>query len=364
MRRQPKLSPETGFSILPPRGTTRMTSLPSAPGARSGALTAAAYAVMAALTIYLLVVGEAILMPLVLAIFITYLIAALGQRIHRIMIFLLVIGVMVQLAAGNISDVVKAAPVYQERLQAFFTQGMDLAARLLNLEEPPTLTALVREIDLRALVERFADAFQGIAANTFQVFAYVAFMLLELRTFDLKLKALASDPERQKNLRAALTAIGDKIETYVLLKTGISLLNGVLSYIILRLFGVDFAGFWALLVFVLNFIPYIGSPIAMTFPTVLALLQFGSLVTASMVLGSLIAVQAFVENVIEPQITGKTLNLSPVMMILSLSVWGAIWGITGMILSVPSMVIAMIVLAQFAKTKPIAVVMSASGDVD
>jgi AI-2 transport protein TqsA len=358
-----------------------MTSLPSAPGARSGAITAAAYAIVAALTIYLLVVGEAILMPLVLAIFITYLIAALGQRIHRIkiggwsppdwlglvgaiLIFLLVIGVMVQLAAGNISDVVKEAPVYQERLQAFFTQGMNLAARLLKLEEPPTLTALVREIDLRALVERIADAFQGIAASTFQVFAYVAFMLLELRIFDRKLKALTSDPEQERNLRAALTAIGDKVETYVLLKTGISLLNGVLSYIILRLFGVDFAGFWALLVFVLNFIPYIGSPIAMTFPTVLALLQFGSLVTASLVLGSLIAVQAFVENVIEPQITGKTLNLSPVMMILSLSVWGAIWGITGMILSVPSMVIAMIVLAQFAKTKPIAVVMSASGDVD
>lgn len=357
-----------------------MTSSLPAQDARSGAVTAASYAALAALTIYLLVVGEAILLPLVLAVFITYLIAAVGQRIQRlkigtwsppawlglataILMFLLVIALMVQMAAGNVGDVVAAAPAYQERLQNLFTQGMALATRILKLDEPPTLTTLVREIDLRTLVERFAGAFQGIAANTFQVFAYVAFMLLELRTFDRKLKAIASNAEKEESLRTTLNAIGQKIETYVLIKTGISLLNGLLSYVILRLFGVDFAGFWALLVFVLNFIPYIGSPIAMTFPTVLALLQFGSAVTAAMVLGSLVVVQAFVENVIEPQVTGKSLNLSPVVMILSLSIWGAIWGITGMILSVPAMVILMIVLAQFAKTKPIAVFMSANGDV-
>lgn len=353
----------------------------TSPSHTPGAVTVAAYAALVALTIYLLVVGEAILMPLVLAILITYLIAAVGQRIQNInfngrhppawlgltaaiLIFLAVIAVMVQLAAGNIGDVVAAAPQYQDRLQTFFTQATQLAARLLKLQEPPTFTALVHEINLRALVESFAGAFQGIAANTFQVFAYVAFMLLELRAFDRKLKAIVPDQEREKALRATLGAMGQKVETYVLIKTGISLLNGVLSYTILRMFGVDFAGFWALLVFVLNFIPYIGSPLAMTFPTVLALLQFGSVVTAALVLGSLIVVQAFVENVIEPQITGKSLNLSPVVMILSLSVWGAIWGITGMILSVPSMVIAMIMLAQFPRTRPIAVFMSASGDVD
>ena len=353
----------------------------TSPSPMPGVISVAAYALLVTLTVYLLVVGEAILMPLVLAFLITYLIAALGQRIQRIkvngrqppawlgliaaiLIFLTVIAVMVQVAAGNIGDVVAAAPQYQERLQDFFTQGMALAARVLKLEEPPTFTTLVREINLRALLERFAGAFQGIAANTFQVFAYVAFMLLELRTFDRKLKAIMPDPEREKSMRATLGVMGDKIETYVLIKTGISLLNGVLSYIILRLFGVDFAGFWALLVFVLNFIPYIGSPLAMIFPTVLALLQFGSVVTAALVLGSLVAVQSFVENVIEPQITGKSLNLSPVFMIMSLSLWGAIWGITGMILSVPAMVIAMIVLAQFPRTRPIAVFMSATGDVD
>lgn len=346
-----------------------------------GSVTTAASLGIVALTIYLLVVGEAILMPFVLAVFIAYLIAALGDRIGRlrvkswqppawlgltlaIVIILLVIAIVVQIAAGNIVAVVAEAPAYQERLQGLFREGMGLAARILRLDQPPTLATLASGINLRAIVERFAGAFQSIAANTFQVVAYVVFLLLEMRTFDRKMRAMFPNPDREQIVRGTLSAMGRKIETYVLIKTGISLLNGVLSYIILLLFGVDFAGFWALLVFVLNFIPYIGSPLAMLFPTVLALLQFNSFVTAAFVLASLVGVQSFVENVIEPQVTGKSLNLSPVVMILSLATWGAIWGITGMILSVPLMVIVMIVLAQFPKTRPIAVLMSAHGDVD
>lgn len=345
-----------------------------------GVITAAASFGLIALTIYLLVVGESILMPLVLAIFITYLIVALGNRIQRlkigrwrppaslgiagaVCILLLLIAITVQIAADNISEVAVAAPRYQQRLQEMFSAGMTFAANILKLKEPPTFTALVAEVDLGTWVERFAAAFRVMAADTFQVFAYVAFLLLELQTFDRKLKAVFPEPGHQARLRATLNAMGRKIETYVLIKTGISLLNAVLSYSILSLFGVDFAGFWALLTFVLNFIPYIGSPMSTLFPTVLTLLQFGDPLVMALVMGSLVAAHTFVENVIEPQVTGKSLNLSPVVMILSLSTWGAIWGITGMILSVPLMVIGTIVLAQFPTTRPIAVLMSANGDV-
>lgn len=332
------------------------------------------------LSVYLLVVGEQILLPLVLAILVSYLITALGHRIERLRIgrwqarpwmgltgailtVFLVIGIIVQLVASNISDIVDGAPQYQTQLEAMFAQASTLAAKVLNQDRPITLTALLQEINLRAVLERFVDAFQSIAGNTFQVLAYVTFLLLERRMFDRKISMLFSNPAREQTLRATLRTIGTKIETYVLVKTAISLLIAVLSYIVLVLFKVDFAGFWALLVFVLNFIPYIGSPIAMLFPTLLALLQFGSVVMAVFVLGSLWAIQAFVENFIEPRITGRTLNLSPIVMIVSLSVWGAIWGITGMILSVPLMVMIMITLSQFPKTRPIAIVMSERGEI-
>ncbi len=352
----------------------------TSPAPFPGVVTVAASVGLVILTMYLLVIGEAILMPLVLAIFIAYLIAALGHRIQRIRIgawnppgwlgltaaivtLVLAIALIAQVTAGNISDVIASAPRYQVRLQEMFTKGMGLVATFLKLDEPPTFTSLLHEINLRAVMERFAGAFQAIAANTFQVFAYVAFLLLEMRTFDRKLKVVFGDGPHEQTVRATLSAMGRKIETYVLIKSGVSLLNAFSAFVILSLFGVDFAGFWALLSFVLNFIPYIGPPLATLFPTVLALLQFDSLTTAAFVLGCLVAVYAIIENVIEPQITGKSLNLSPVVMIVSISLWGAIWGITGMILSVPLMVITMIVLAQFPKTRPIAVFMSGSGDV-
>lgn len=343
-------------------------------------VTVAASVGLVVLTMYLLVVGESILIPLVLAIFIAYLIAALGHRIERIkigrwnppgwfgltaaiLVLLTAIALIVQVTAGNIQEVVAAAPRYQARLQEMFTQGMVFTANIFNLDEPPTFGSLVQEINLRAIVENFANAFQSIAGNTFQVFAYVAFLLLEMRTFDRKLRIVFDGGAKEHTFRATLGAMGSKIETYVLIKTGVSLLNAFSAFVILTLFGVDFAGFWALLTFVLNFIPYIGPPVATLFPTVMTLLQFDSFVTAGFVLASLVAVYAVIENVIEPQITGKSLNLSPVVMIVSISFWGAIWGITGMILSVPLMVITMIVLAQFPKTRPIAVFMSANGDV-
>jgi AI-2 transport protein TqsA len=332
------------------------------------------------LTVYLLVVGEQILLPLVLAILFSYLITALGRRIERIRVgrwnppawmglsgaiiaVILILALIVQIVASNISAVVEAAPQYQKQMEEMFAEISTFAAKVLNRERPITMTGLLEEINLRAVIERFVDAFQSIAGNTFQVLAYVTFLLLERRMFDRKLSMLFTNQAREQAVRGTLRTIGIKIETYVLIKTGISLLNAVLSYIVLTLFGVDFAGFWSLLVFVLNYIPYIGSPVAMLFPTLLALLQFGSIVMAAFVLGSMWAIQAFVENFIEPRITGRTLNLSPIVMIVSLSVWGAIWGIPGMILSVPLMVIIMITLSQFPKTRPIAIVMSERGEI-
>jgi predicted PurR-regulated permease PerM len=340
----------------------------------------AALAGLAALTLYLMVVGESIVLPLVLAIFISYLILATGHAIQRLKIgawgpgpalgltlaviaFVVVIGLVVQIIAGNVRAVVEAAPQYQDRLQALLTQVTSFIASTLGQDKPLTLTTLLEEIDLRAVVGRFAGAFQAIAGNTFQIFAYVAFLLLESRFFDRKVKAMFPEARREAAVRATLSQIGDRIETYVLVKTLISFLVGLSSYIVLVIAGIDFAPFWSLLIFVLNFIPYIGSPLGMLFPTVLALLQFGSVTTAAIILACLWGVQSLTENLLEPRLMGRSLNLSPVFMILGLSVFGAIWGITGMILAMPMMVMIMIALAQFPNTKPLAILMSETGEV-
>jgi len=346
----------------------------------SNLLAVAASLGLFALTIYLLVVGEGVFIPLVLAIFIAYLIIALSHMVERIkvagkqlpgwfcmvaaiVIFLLAIGLIVQLIAGNVRDVVDAAPQYQERLQDLLANINTTMTSLLPLSGPVNLTTLMEGLDLRSLAGRFAGALQSIAGNTFLILLYVAFLLLEYRTFDRKLAAMFPAKERLDRVRSTLAEIGQKTETYVAVKTVVSLLVGGISYVALLIFGVDFAGFWALLIFILNFIPYIGSLIAVLFPTVLSLLQFGSLGIFAMVLTVLAGAQVFVGNVLEPRLMGKSLNLSPLIILIALSVWGALWGVTGMILSVPITVIGTIILAQFPQTRPIAVFMSERGDV-
>jgi AI-2 transport protein TqsA len=340
----------------------------------------AALAGLGALTLYLMVVGESIFLPLVLAIFISYLILALGHAFQRIKLgtwspkpwlgltlaivsLVVLVGLVVQIIAGNVRDVVAAAPQYQERLQATLAEVTAYIAGILGQDRPLTLTTVLNEIDFKAVVSRFAGAFQAIASNTFQIFAYVAFLLLESRYFGHKIKAMFPEGERELAVRATLSQIGSRIETYVLVKTFISFVVGLASFTVLTIAGVDFAPFWALLIFVLNFIPYIGSPLGMLFPTVLALLQFGSLPNAAIILAFLWGTQSAVENLLEPRLMGRSLNISPVFMMLGLSVFGAIWGITGMILAVPLLVMIMIAFAQFPTTRPLAILMSETGDV-
>lgn len=353
----------------------------TAPSSSPSTLVAVAAATLVlALTIYLLIVGETILIPLVMAIFITYLLVALSHALERlrigtrrlpsglslaaaILLFLFGLAVLVQLIAGNVREVVEAAPAYQARLQELLTEVNGMIATRFNGGRPISITAILQEIDLRSITAHLAGAFQAFASNTFQVIIYVAFLLLELKTFDRKLDAMSGGEVHRTAVRATLQEIGHKIESYVLIKTMVSLLAGISSLIVLKAIGVDFAPFWALLRFALNFVPYVGALVSITLPALFTLLQTGSIPLALLAAGILVGIQAVTDNVLEPRLAGRTLNLSPVAIMLGLSIWGTMWGIIGMILSVPIMVMVMIVLSQFPRTRPFAVLMSARGEI-
>ena len=128
--------------------------------------------------------------------------------------------------------------------------------------------------------------------------------------------------------------------------------------------GVDAAFFWAFLMFALNYIPTIGSLIATLFPAFFSLVQFGEIQPFIIILVGLGIAEWFVGNVLEPRLMGKSLNLSPLVTILALIVWGQIWGITGMLLSTPITVVMLIIFSQFESTRGIAVMLSESGDID
>jgi predicted PurR-regulated permease PerM len=129
----------------------------------------------------------------------------------------------------------------------------------------------------------------------------------------------------------------------------------------MRFVGLDFAEFWALLIFFLNYIPNLGAIVATAFPSVLALIQFQSWWPFLEVSMGIVAVQFVVGNFLEPKLLGQSLNLSPFVILFALGLWGSIWGILGMFLSVPITVMMMIVFAHFDATRPVAVLLSQNG---
>ena len=151
---------------------------------------------------------------------------------------------------------------------------------------------------------------------------------------------------------------------YITLKTGISLLTGGLSYVVLLLFGIDYAFLWAFLIFLFNYIPYIGSLIATILPAIFAVIQFGTIWSFVWVFISVEAIQLVVGNYIEPKVMGKSLNLSPLVVVVALSFWGYVWDLLGMFLSVPITSIMLIMLAQFPATRSFAILLTENGNIE
>ena len=147
-------------------------------------------------------------------------------------------------------------------------------------------------------------------------------------------------------------------------KAFVSLLTGALSYVVLVIVGVDFAFLWALLIFALNFIPYVGSIIATILPAVFSILQFGTFWPFVWVFGIIMIIQTVVGNYIEPKVMGKSLNLSPLVVLIALSFWGYVWDLLGMLLSVPITSIMLITFAQFSSTRGIAILLTENGDIE
>ena len=142
-----------------------------------------------------------------------------------------------------------------------------------------------------------------------------------------------------------------------------SLLTGFLSYFALLFIGIDAPLFWAFLIFLMNYIPTVGSLIATVFPAMFAMMQFGELMPGIWVLIIVGAIQLVVGNFIDPKLTGSSLNVSPLVVLVGLAFWGAIWGIIGMILSVPISVMMIVVFAQFPNTRAIAVLLTKDGSI-
>jgi predicted PurR-regulated permease PerM len=335
---------------------------------------AALWAIVIAATMYLLVAGRGLLLPFVLGLTLWYMVDALADALEAprfgrlrlprplaLLAALLVtsglVWILGRTIGHNVSAVAAAAPAYEIRLQRLIDGG----ATMIGIEHAPTLGELFDRISLSDSLANIAAAAASIVSVAGIVLIYAGFLFVEQVHFRRKLAILLGRSEHQERVRSVLEQIDRDIRVYVRIKTTLATVTSGLAYAVMAWVGVDFAGFWAVMVFFFYYIPTVGSILAIAAPALLTLVQFDHLTPFLIVLFVIGTIQIVTANVIEPAIMGRSLNLSPLVVIVSLMVWGNIWGVVGMFLSVPIMVVLLIVFAHFETTRPVAVLLSADG---
>jgi predicted PurR-regulated permease PerM len=177
--------------------------------------------------------------------------------------------------------------------------------------------------------------FFSFIANLFLVFIFIIFILAGRGNIKAKVEKSFSK-ERSSQIIDVIQKIDTQIQKYLAIKTIVSFVTGILSTVVLMIFGVDFAIVFGFFIFILNYIPNIGSLIATALPLTIAVFQFETLWPAFWILIILGSIQMIIGNFIEPRVMGKGLGLSTLVVLFFLFFWGWMWGIPGMILAVPT----------------------------
>lgn len=336
-----------------------------------------AWLITIALAITLIVVGKRFLIPIFLALFIWYLVNAINDLLRRLPFLIrrapqwltltfsflfigLALYVIGDMIADNINDFISTSGNYADRIDAQIAKFYE-ALRIGR--EPPTMNDLNITAQIGNNFLTLLNGVTAVAKNFFLILVYVIFLLLEQGIFSEKIKHLGLNTLQSDRLETVLNQINTAMRQYLSVKTFTSIITALLSFIVFWGLGLDYAFFWAFLIFLFNYIPTIGSITATVLPALLALLQFEVLGPFLIIVIGVSAIQVAVGNILEPRLMGNTLNISPLVVVLTLILWSILWGVVGMLLSVPITVAIIIVCAQFPSTKNVAVLLSKNGKV-
>lgn len=336
----------------------------------------ASWLVTIALVLVLIVVGKAYLVPIFMALVIWYLVNALDRQFRKLPwigrhlpgavtlgMSLIFIGLslyavgdtIVVTVQGFVEDSAKYAPRIDAQIARFY--------EMFRLKDPPTLNSIQLTDQLWTYSTDLLNGFTNFAKTLFLVLLYVLFFLIEQGAFGKKMTALGLDLKESNRLSKVLREINSAMRTYLGVKTFTSILTAVLSWIVFYFVGVDFALFWAFLIFLFNYVPSIGSITATILPGLLALVQFDTLTPFLVIIIGVSAIQLLVGNILEPRLMGDILNISPLVVVLALILWAMLWGVVGMLLSVPITVAIIIICAQFETTRGVAILLSKNGKI-
>jgi len=319
------------------------------------------------IAVWILIIGETIILPFLIALFLSFIMSPVVNLLNRwyiphgLAVFLTIIlaftimYLLGLLVYSNVQSFVKQFPVYEIRLkewighlgvqfETFFGQPLDF-----KVWENLDLLNTSQSYSIAKSVLSSVGTFVTFFAKMLIVIILLAYLLIGKRNVNKKIYVAFPD-EQADYIVNIIEDITTSVQRYLGAKTLISFITGVLSIIVFYSFGLDFAIFWGFMIFLFNFIPNIGSIIASVLPVLFSLLQFGSVPIAFWMLLILTLIQLSMGNIVEPRLMGYSLNLSPMIVILSLVFWGYIWGIAGMLLAIP--ILATITLV-FEKIKPL-----------
>jgi len=271
-------------------------------------------------------------------------------QIAALIVVLIGIGVIsfivVALLGTSIAGFSDKLPFYEERFTQYWIDINKWLVQIGWVDKDIGLVENIKPGNIMTIAGGVFTGFSSLMSNSFIIILVVIFMLLEISIFIEKIKII--DPR-------SLSRIDDIVQNlnkYFGTKTVTSLSTGILVTISLSIIGVDFPILWGSLAFLLNFIPNIGSIIAAIPAVLLALVQLGpgsALATAIVYL----AINSIIGNLIEPRLMGKTLGLSPLVVLLSLIFWGWILGTVGMLLATPLTITIKIIFDSMDETKSI-----------
>ncbi|MEM1378920.1 MAG: AI-2E family transporter, partial [Pseudomonadota bacterium] len=333
---------------------------------------------------YVLYIGQNVFIPVIASVIVAYIVIALAQRMGdipylgrliprplryavSIIIIIAIIGAIIFLIMSNINQLIALLPQYQARLLSIIQNLTASFGEEFGIETQPTWETIRRDvfgnISLQSLIGSTVTSVGSIVGSAFVVIVYSGFALAERQLFDTKMRRLSSNPNESRRIVEIVSIINTRIGDYLVTKTLVNLLLGLISYIVMAAMDLNFAAFWAVVIALLNYIPYVGSFLGVLFPSAIGLVEFPDLTSALILFGGLTACQIMVGSLIEPSLMGRSLNLSPFVILVSLTSWASLWGVAGALLSVPITAILVIILSEFDGTKPIAIMLSRNGKV-
>ena len=261
------------------------------------------------------------------------------------------------LVLSQVNTVLSTTVTYADRGQQVIAQMFSFMGEDV---EQAVLTS-IRAIQITDYLRTVAGQAGNLLSAVVLIILFVGFLFAERIWFDNKLRNLVGDSEQAERVGRIIGSIIRNVNYYLLVKTFVSAITGLLVFALMYSFSLELAGAMGILTFVLNFIPNLGSIIATLVVGLVAYVQLGELASTLVVFLSAGAIQFAIGNIIDPMLMGRALRLSSFGIIISLAFWGLVWGVPGMFLAVPIMVGVMIVCSHIPTLRPVAVLLSREG---